>query len=151
MSSASADWRAWVGGWSEPVDPISQFLDEFARWAAAQPDIQAVALVGSHARSAATDASDIDLVVIARQPEHYLHNTAWIHRFGPVQRQQVEYYGQLTSLRVWYDGGREVEYGLTDERWAALPLDTGTRQVIAGGLRVLFERGPLLSPLQRMP
>lgn len=132
------------------MNPISQFLDKFAGWAGVQPDIQAVGLVGSHARSAATDTSDIDLVVIARQPERYLHDTAWTHHFGPVQRQQVEHYGHLTSLRVWYGDGREVEYGLTDERWAALPLDAGTRQVIAGGLRVLFERGPLLSVLQRV-
>lgn len=133
------------------MNPISQFLDEFARWASGQPGIQAVALVGSHARNAATDASDIDLVVIARQPERYLHDTAWTHHFGTVRRQQVEHYGQITSLRVWYSDGREVEYGFTDERWAALPLDAGTRQVIAGGLRVLFERGPLLSPLKGMP
>lgn len=127
------------------MDRIALFLADFVQWASAQPDILAVALVGSHARNAASATSDIDLVVIARRPEQYLRQTAWIHRFGPVQRQQVESYGRLTSLRVWYGDEREVEYGLTDERWVALPLDDGTRQVIAGGLRVLFERGPILS------
>jgi len=71
--------------------------------------------------------------------------TDWVRRFGTVARQQVEDYGLLASLRVWYRDGLEIEYGLTDERWAALPLDEGTRQVIAGGMRVLFERGDMLS------
>jgi hypothetical protein len=51
----------------------------------------------------------------------------------------------VQSLRVFYRNGLEVEFGLTDPAWAALPLDEGTRQVIAGGMRVLFERGHNLS------
>lgn len=72
----------------------------------------------------------------------------WIQRFGQVQQQQIEDYGLLTSIRVWYADGREVEYGLTDEKWAAWPLDEGTRRVISDGMRILFERAPLLSPHQ---
>jgi hypothetical protein len=68
-----------------------------------------------------------------------------VQRFGTVEKQQIEDYGNLTSLRVWYREGLEIEYGLTDERWAAIPLDEGTRRVMAGGIRVLFERGDMLS------
>lgn len=124
---------------------VDQFLDEFTAWAAAQPDIQAVALVGSHARNAARPDSDVDLVVIAEQPELYVQNTGWIERFGRVERQQTEDYVKLISVRAWYADGREIEYGLTDPSWAALPLDPGSQQVIADGMRVLFERTPLLS------
>jgi len=127
------------------VDSVNRYLDEFAGWADAQPDIQAVALVGSYARNAATATSDIDLVLIASQPETYLQDVAWTRRFGQVRRQQVEDYGKVTSIRVWYTDGREVEYGITDEGWAALPLDEGTRRVISDGMRVLFEREPILS------
>lgn len=124
---------------------IAQFLDEFTAWAAAQPDIQAVALVGSHARNAARPDSDVDLVVIADDPELYVRNTGWIERFGRVERQQTEDYIKLISVRAWYADGREIEYGLTDPDWAAQPLDPGSRQVIADGMRVLFERTTLLS------
>ena len=127
------------------VDSVNRYLDEFAGWAYAQPDIQAVALVGSYARNAATETSDIDLVIIASQPETYLQDVAWTRRFGQVRRQQVEDYGKVTSIRVWYTDGREVEYGITDEGWAALPLDEGTHRVISDGMRVLFEREPILS------
>ena len=34
---------------------VEQFLHDFREWASAQSDIQAVALVGSHARNAATE------------------------------------------------------------------------------------------------
>ncbi|HSB01757.1 MAG TPA: hypothetical protein VLE49_13990, partial [Anaerolineales bacterium] len=69
----------------------------------------------------------------------------WIKRFGGVDKQEAEDYGKLTSLRVWYQNGVEVEYGITTPDWAATPLDAGTRQVIQGGMIVLFERGILLS------
>jgi predicted nucleotidyltransferase len=126
-------------------DKISQFLDGVTQWASSQPDLLALALVGSHARNAAKETSDIDLVIITIDPQRYLGNTDWVRQFGAVTKQQVEDYGLLTSLRVWYQDGLEIEYGLTDERWAAVPLDLGTQQVIAGGMRVLFEEGDILS------
>jgi predicted nucleotidyltransferase len=132
-------------------DPVDQFLKEFTDWARSQPDIRAVGLVGSYARGAATPESDVDLVLLARQPGQYLNNTGWARRFGPIRDQRVEDYGRLTSLRVWYADGLEVEYGLTDLTWAAPPLDAGTARVIADGLRVLFEREPLLSPFTSRP
>lgn len=102
-------------------------------------------MVGSHARGTATPTSDLDLVLICKNTAQYLHNTDWTSRFGQVEQQQVEEYGLVISLRVWYREGPEVEYGLTDERWAALPLDEGTCRVMEDGIRILFERGNILS------
>jgi predicted nucleotidyltransferase len=127
------------------LDGIDGFLKEFTDWVDSQADIKAVALVGSHARNAATETSDVDLVLIANQPQRYLQDRDWIRRFGEIHRQQVEHYGKVTSIRVWYTDGREVEYGITDEGWAAVPLDEGTQRVIEDGMRILFERGYLLS------
>jgi predicted nucleotidyltransferase len=127
------------------TEKVDQFLYEVTQWVSAQADMQALALVGSYARNAATEASDVDLVLITHTPHQYVDNTAWVQRFGTVEKQQVEDYGLLISIRVWYSDGREIEYGITDERWAAVPLDAGTQQVIAGGMRILFERGAILS------
>ncbi len=126
------------------IEHIRAFIDAFTQWATAQPDIQAVALVGSYARNAATETSDIDFVILANEPSKYLENPGWINQFGSVKRQQTEKYGKLTSLRVWYVNGYEVEYGITTPDWAALPLDAGTQRVIQDGLHVLFEREALL-------
>ena len=124
---------------------LERFLRQVVVWAESDAEVRAVALVGSHARRAATETSDVDLVVLLRDPSTYLHDTSWTERFGPVSRQSPEQYGRVTSVRVWYADGREVEFGLTDEGWSALPLDEGTRRVVADGMRVLFERDALLS------
>ena len=126
-------------------DKVNHFLDDVTRWAAAQPDILALALVGSYARNAAKETSDVDLVLISMQPDYYLNSRDWLQQFGAVEKQQVEDYGLVTSLRVWYSNGLEIEYGLTDERWAAEPLDEGSRQIIADGIRILFEREAIVS------
>jgi predicted nucleotidyltransferase len=127
------------------IKDIRGFLDAFVKWASDGADLQGIALVGSYARSAARDDSDIDLVILTDQPARFLEDIQWIERFGRVQNYQTEDYGKLTSLRVWYQNGPEVEYGITTPDWAAVPLDPGTRRVISDGMVVLFERGNLLS------
>ena len=127
------------------VGNINQFLGDVTQWALRQADIQALALVGSYARNAAKETSDVDLVLITTGPNLYLNDPSWVQQFGTVAKEQREDYGLLISIRVWYTDGREVEYGITDERWSAVPLDEGTRRVISDGMRILFERGNILS------
>jgi predicted nucleotidyltransferase len=126
---------------------VDGFLFEFKRWAATEAGIHAVALIGSHARDTATSESDVDLIVVTSPPNIYLEFRQWTSLFGNVLRDQMENYGKCTSLRVWYDEGFEVEYGFVDESWAALPLEEGTRKIIADGMKIMFERKPLLSIL----
>jgi predicted nucleotidyltransferase len=127
------------------IDHIRVFLDTFVAWASDRSDVQAIALVGSYARGEARDDSDIDLVILTDEPQKYLDDIQWTERFGSVEKHQTEDYGKLISIRVWYQDGTEVEYGITTPDWAAIPLDAGTREVILGGMIVLFERGILLS------
>ncbi len=127
------------------IELVNRFLVDFTRWAAGRRDIAAVALVGSHARGRATADSDVDLVILTSRADFYLRRREWAETFGVVAKQEVEDYGRLTSLRVHYADGLEVEYGLTDEHWAAEPLDEGTRAVIADGMKVLLERESQLS------
>lgn len=128
------------------LEHIREFVDAFVAWASAQADVQAIALVGSYARAAARDDSDIDLVILTDQPEKYLEDVVWAEQFGEIENSQSEDYGKLISLRVWYRGSYEVEYGITTPDWVALPLDTGTARVINDGMLVLFERSALYSP-----
>jgi predicted nucleotidyltransferase len=95
---------------------VGELLDRVTRWAAARSDLIGLALVGSHARGEARPDSDIDLVLLARR----------------------------TSLRVHYEDGLEVEYGLTSSAWATPPIDEGTARVISGGMRILLDREGLL-------
>ncbi len=127
------------------IEQIRDLLDLRVIWAAAHVDVQAVALVGSYARGTAREDSDIDLVILTEQPGKYLDDLEWTREFGEVEKHQTEDYGKLISLRVFYENGPEVEYGISTPDWAAVPLDPGTREVIDDGLIILFERGKLLS------
>lgn len=133
------------------TQPATTFMDQFIHWAVAQTDIIAIGLVGSHARNTAREDSDVDLVIITEEPGKFLSKTEWTEIFGAVAKQQVEDYGMLISLRVWYQTRLEVEYGLTTRAWAQVPLDEGTQAVVKDGMRVLFEREPLLSPHETRP
>jgi predicted nucleotidyltransferase len=59
------------------IGSVERFLSEFRDWASSQPDIQAVALVGSYARGSATDASDVDLMIVANQRDIYPQTPGW--------------------------------------------------------------------------
>jgi predicted nucleotidyltransferase len=118
---------------------IKSLFEALAAWA--------LALAGSHARGVATPFSDLDIVILSDDPARYLRDSSWASEFGIVEREQLEHYGQVRSLRVWYGSGLEIEFGFTTPDWADEPLDPGTKKVIDDGLVVLWEREPLLAPL----
>jgi predicted nucleotidyltransferase len=129
------------------VNTIEPFLSAIVTWASAQPDVVAVLLVGSYARGTATETSDVDLVVLTDGPERYTEDLSWADQFGVIERMQREEWGVVTSLRVWYEGSAEVEYGFTTPEWAAQPVDAGTRRTVTDGCRVLFDPGGVLYAL----
>ncbi len=131
----------------QTIADIQPFLDQVHEWVVEHADIQAVALVGSYARSTASENSDIDLVLLIDEPSIYYADTLWITQFGQPYRQQMEDYGKLISLRVWYRDGPEVEFGLTTPDWAAMPIDEGTDRVIMDGIKVIYERTPVFRPV----
>lgn len=125
---------------------VGWFLDSLQQWTAREECILATALVGSFARGTATDDSDIDLILITEQPHVYLQDNQWLEAFGHVLKVGIEDWGLVQSKRAFYEGNLEVEFGITTPQWAATnPLDSGTRRVLADGVRVLSDRFGLLS------
>jgi len=129
------------------IDNIKDFIDPFVGWAKRQPDIQAVALVGSYARSAASETSDIDIMLLVDNPKIFITDSGWLNRFGNVEQQHIEDYGMVASLRVWYNNGYEVEFGVTTPDWGQSPDDLETQSVIRDGMIIPFERNNLLSSI----
>jgi predicted nucleotidyltransferase len=126
---------------------LESFLAAVIQWAANQTDIMGVALVGSYARGEARADSDVDLVVLTKQPDQLLAEPSWAAAFGAVIATRIEPWGRVTSLRVSYRSNLEVEYGITTPAWAKLPADEGTRRVVADGMVVLFDRHGALQGL----
>lgn len=127
------------------------FFQAVRDWAAQNPQIDSVILVGSHARGTNHAGSDVDLVVLTAEKPSLLRDRGWTAQFGGVLREQVEEYGACTSVRVWYEDGREVEFGLVLPDWAAVPLDEGTAGVLRDGYRVLADRAGHFAALEIPP
>jgi predicted nucleotidyltransferase len=130
---------------SQVVGMIERLLSAVVQWASAQTDIVALALVRSYARGNAKPTSDVDLVILTTSPQRYLQDTDWAATFGPIAKKVIEDWGKVTSLRVWYKSGDEVEFGITTPEWVAHPMDEGTRSVISEGIRILFDRHDYLA------
>ena len=69
-----------------------------------------------------------------------LNDRAWTNDFGAVERERVEDWGPLTSVRVRYARGLEVEFGVAAVDWA---IAEGTDEVLRGGFQVLLDRDGL--------
>jgi uncharacterized protein len=128
---------------------VSAFQEMFGRWAAAQPDVKAVALVGSYARDAATPDSDIDLLILVADVATYIRDQSWVSLFGEVTECREEDWGRVTSLRAFYQNGLEVEYGFSTPDWADMPIDAGSFRVVSDGMKVLYDPLDILSIVQR--
>lgn len=106
--------------------------------------VRGIAVVGSHAREEARPDSDVDLVILVEDVASMLAGS-WVGEFGVLVSSEIEDYGALTSLRVVYAGGMEVEFGFARPSWAEVPLDEGTRSVLADGVRVLYDPDALFA------
>ncbi len=117
-----------------------KFLASLKSFAERDARIESVIIVGSYARGTNTPSSDLDLCILTPDKPKMVGCPDFIQIFGPFSRKQTEYYGACTSIRVWYDSGLEVEFGLVEPSWASLPLEAGTKQVLADGYRVLVDK-----------
>ena len=122
------------------------FLEQVRRWALETPSVEGALVVGSYARGPNRPDSDLDLGILTTERDQLVEDRAFPARFGVIQGRQVEQYGACTSVRVWYRGGLEVEFGLVNLSWMARPLDAGTKQVLQGGYRVLVDKGRCFTP-----
>ena len=118
----------------------AEAVDAAAGWAAREPSITALGLVGSYAAGRPGMASDVDLVLLTAQQERYVRSTEWIAQLYPGARLiRTARWGPVTERRVRLRSGLQVELGFTGPAWAQLPLDPGTARVLAGGCRILYD------------
>ena len=107
-----------------------------------------LALVGSHARGDARPDSDVDLVLVYREPSRLLVDTAWVSTFGEAHEVCREDWGLIQSVRVVYRDGSEVEFGVTGIAWTETPPDGTTAAVVRGGCSILLDRDGSLGRLK---
>lgn len=128
---------------------VRTFLDQFTLWAMGRLDLVGAALVGSWARGDAREESDVDLVILVREPKALISDSSWYSRFGRVESEGLEDYGRLVSRRVRYEGGLDVEFGIAAADWATSP-DEGSLRVLREGFRILVDREGVLDRLSML-
>jgi predicted nucleotidyltransferase len=126
---------------------ITELLTKIINWGNSEENILAIGLVGSHARNAATDDSDIDLMIICKNPEKYISDEIWIHKFGEVKEIKNEIWSQLKTKRVFYENDLEVEFNFDKKSWAD-PKDSGTKRIVTDGMKILVDKEQILENLR---
>ena len=122
------------------MEKIRLLIDSIQHSLSKNKDVLGIFLVGSHARKTAREDSDIDLVILVENPQVWPQKSDWFSGFGEIIEYRTENWGVLTSVRVFYKGGLEVEFGITKLSWANIyPIDLGTEKVIQNGAVVLYD------------
>lgn len=127
-------------------DPAYAALSaEITAWAQARPDIHAVILVGSYARTDATADvwSDLDLVLFVSDPTSFVVAPSWLHRFGEVLAPSLHDTGRGTpEWLVLYANGTKADFmfvagaGDLPQMLAAFPY----QDVLRRGVHVLVDK-----------
>lgn len=119
---------------------FEDFFNKIKEYARNTSHIGSIIIVGSYARGTNKENSDLDIIVITSNKSGMIVNQDFTQEFGEVYKQQTEYYGACTSIRVWYKDGKEVEFGIVEPSWSSMPLDTGTYQVLSDGYKVIIDK-----------
>ena len=127
---------------------LRRLKDSLIRWAEHQDDIIGIGVVGSYARGEQRPGSDIDLILVTKQPALWTSNTAWLRQLGEPVECAAEDYGLVQSIRCSYKGGAEVEFGITSLAWCTPPIDAATALVIRSGMQVIYDPSGCLQRAQ---
>jgi predicted nucleotidyltransferase len=132
----------------ERIAEVRELLARVRDWATQQPDVAAIALVGSWARNDAWMDSDVDLVLLTDAQQNYLRDERWVAELGGLRIVKTARWGPLTERRFVLPSGLEVEVGVAPLAWATTdPVDWGTRRVVEDGMYIIHDPREFLSRL----
>ena len=118
-------------------------IDDIADWATQRDDVVAVVVVGSYARRVERMASDVDIVIIAYDPDE-LTDVSWFLKLRPNARLiRSMSWGPVRERRMRLPSGLQVELNFASVSWVVVPLDSGTRRVLGDGHRIIYDTGIL--------
>jgi uncharacterized protein len=130
-------------------------IEQVTAWAKTQPDIVAVALVGSWARGNPTKRSDIDFMILSETPGARLIGIHWTkemcrtHLSSPLKNWKNGFYGAVWSRHILLRNGQRIKLSFVARSWASVsPLNPGTRYVVQDAFQILYDPEGMLSKLR---
>jgi aminoglycoside 6-adenylyltransferase len=136
-----------------PKLTMDVLLERAVEWARAQPDIRALAVIGSRARAErpADQWSDLDLWIVATDPQPYVSSTDWLAQFGPHWVTFIEHapHAETVERRVLFKDALDVDFAFDRLESVKRSLATGLSQLdldlLRRGARVLVDKDGLLA------
>lgn len=128
-------------------NPYRQLEEKVVNWAESRPDIRAVVVVGSRARTdhPADELADLDLILFSENPQTFLHQPEDLERIAPlwlVVANHVE--AAHPEWLVLFAGGYKVDFYFAPIVERSTLTDTlpqmPFQSVLARGLRVLVDK-----------
>jgi predicted nucleotidyltransferase len=128
---------------------VDAFITGVEKWAATRSDLAAVAVVGSWARGAERQDSDLDLVLLTQRPSVYVEGDERIQGLAPTATSlRTGDWGEIVERRLILPSGLEIEVGIGHPSWAdSAPVDPGTKAVVRNGLCAVYDPRGLLAEL----
>jgi len=121
---------------------VADILAVVRRWARSRGDVRGVALVGSYAAGRPRPNSDVDLIIVAEDPDAYRKADWAAAAVGgrKVAGTCAETFGDVWSLFVTLAEGPEIEFTFAGPTWArATPPREEVRRVVQDGFMVLHD------------
>jgi len=136
-----------------------QLIDRFIRWAQTEDNIRAALVIGSRARTdhPADEWSDLDVIILADDPEPYWATADWLHNVGVPWLTFVEplHDGRGFERRVLFEGGLDVDFVPSPITFFRQMMDTGLLPDVADllhrGVRFLVDKEGFAERLAEIP
>jgi uncharacterized protein len=129
-------------------------IDAVRVWLEGRNDLRALALAGSWARGNPKPSSDLDLIIVASDPEKFRCPGEWLREIAfpiagfEIERHATSTYGRVFSCRVHLQPDAQVELTFAAPAWADIDsLDPGTKFVVADAFRIIVDKDGALRRL----
>ena len=139
-----------------------QLIGRFVRWAESCSDIRAAVIVGSRARVhlPADEWSDLDVVMVTTNPEHYVSTRYWLSSIGNLLLTFVEptSTGDEMERRALFENMLDVDFAVIPAGKVKLMLQSGIpsqemaqfADTFGRGIRVLLDKDGLTARLKEL-
>ena len=118
-------------------------LESLTSWGNSTDKVYALMVIGSQARSdhPADDCSDLDLVMVVDDPDHFLQTDQWLTQIGNAHISFVEdTIGGGKERRVLFDGALDVDFMILSKLQLAQAIKSGEIGLVKRGYHILVDK-----------
>jgi len=141
------------------MDTYKHLIKRFTIWAEQEENVRTAVIIGSHARTdhPADEWSDLDIIILAQDPEPFRQTDAWLRQLGEVWLTFVEPTpdGRGFERRVLFAPGLDVDFAPSPaaafRQMLAHEIPPDIADMIRRGIRFVVDKDNLAGLLSRHP